>query len=117
MNSADAWHEDAAWPTDPNGSLVPILEASVEEAKKRHPSSKPPIDAITSPGSVVLTGADRCDQCTSTALYRVRLRSKLLELDWCRHHFFKYFPEQSLSGWAVVGANPELFAELEGDGS
>lgn len=104
-----------AWPNDPNGSLVPILEASVEAAKERHPSN-----SGDTPG-VVLTGADRCDGCSQQALYRVvkqsvglPLLSETHTIDFCRHHHGKHFPEMEKTGWTVVGTNPTLHAELYG---
>jgi hypothetical protein len=107
VNSSDVWHtsDPDAYPNDPNGSLVPILEASVEAAKQRHPSA-----SGDTPG-VVLTGADRCDEgCGAGALYRLRLRA--MELDFCHHHKAKYFPEMEAWGWVVIGMNPSLHAEL-----
>lgn len=101
-----------AWPEDPNGSLVPLLEASVEAAKQRHPS------ALPGPSGDILTGADRCDHCGGSALYRVQreLNGVARVLDFCRHFFVKSFPAMAIDGWRVVGANPELFRELESDG-
>lgn len=111
MSSADAWHESNAettWPRDPNGSLIPLLEASVEVAKQRHPSA-----SGDAPG-VVLTAADRCDNdCSAAALYRLKLRNMVL--DFCHHHKAKYFPEMEKWGWEVVGQNPTLLAELYSD--
>lgn len=114
MNSADAWHESnaPAWPDDPNGSMLPILEASIEAAKARHPSAQSP--PVAPPDAIVLTAADRCDAaCSAAALYRTAKGNRYL--DFCRHHLFRYFPKMSNEqGWKVVGSNPELFAELEG---
>lgn len=138
MNSADAWHEsneegwetaqghpifpdgfryDPAtvtrlpWPDDPYGDMTPILEASVEEAKQRHPSA-----SGDAPGDV-LTKADRCDNCGVEALYRVMIRMATPEiaqptLDFCHHHKAKHFPAMEAKGWIVVGQNPVLMAEL-----
>jgi hypothetical protein len=129
MNSADAWFEDPigtnaheaieeavvsdilpdAWPNDPNGSLIPILEASVEEAKKRHPSA-----SGDGPGEV-LTAADRCDAgCGAGALFRMRraLNGVVRVLDFCHHHKRKLGPNLEAGGWTISGQNPTLMAEL-----
>lgn len=94
------------WPDDPNGSMIPILEASMEEAKKRHPSSRP-----GGPG-VLLNAADRCDRCSAAAAYIVH-REDIGDLMFCLHHWRKHFPSMSPQGWVVVGGNPSLFAELQ----
>lgn len=118
MNSADAWHDDNLEAL--LGLSVEVAqtmkEAAVEAAKERHPSGKGMGARVElpKPSGIVLTGADRCDdgRCNAGALYRVHLASKGFDLDWCRRHFFQYFPEQSTFGWKVTGANPDLFAEL-----
>lgn len=114
-----------SWPADPNGSLVPILEASVEAAKARHPSGKEIGTTMhesieqTLPDSGVLTAADRCDAaCGAAAVYQVTSpdigpASGLL---YCLHHWRKHFPKMSEKGWKVTGANPELAAALGGEG-
>jgi hypothetical protein len=99
------------WPADPFGDMTPILQASVEAAMQRHPSTSGDI-----PG-VALTAADRCDECSAAAAYRVRHRTKQWELDFCMHHWRKHFPGMLRFGWAVVGGNPDLLSELgEADG-
>jgi hypothetical protein len=96
-----------------------MKEAALEAAKERHPAGKA-LD-LPQPSGVVLTAADRCDAaCTAGALYRVTKtlfgvvneHESAPTLDWCRHHFFKHFPTQVADGWQVIGANPDLFAEL-----
>lgn len=104
-----------AWPNDPNGSLIPVLEASVEAAKQRHPSASGPI-----PG-MILTTADRCDRCGAAAVYRVSKKQRAdivigadTFLDFCMHHWRKSFPAMADNGWKVIGANPELAASMGG---
>ncbi len=95
----------ATYPADPTGDMAPILQASVEAAKMRHPSGKE--TTMTSP---TLTAADRCDvkECPAAAAYRVR---KLLagDLDFCAHHWRKNFPGMVDKGWVTVGGNPDVF--------
>src|SRR5688572_9210476 len=99
------------WPADPQGDMAPILEASVEAAKKRHPSGN-----ASSPG-VILTAVDRCDGCGAGAVYRVTNRKvidhlgvlgKTYTLDFCGHHWRKNFPGMVDQGWVVIGGNPDL---------
>lgn len=105
------------WPADPDGDMTPILEASVEAAKERHPSGKDigtgAHEAIE--GAVVgevLVAADRCDNdCPAAALYRLALRE--MRLDFCGHHQRKHFPEMEKWGWTIIGRNPELAPEGE----
>lgn len=101
------------WPTEPYGDMVPILEASVEAAKERHPSADTftPAPALGLPD--VLTAVDRCDNdCSAAALYRLQLREMTLE--FCHHHYGKHFPEMRTWGWTVTGKNASLHAELYG---
>lgn len=94
------------WPADPDGDMTPILEASVEAAKTRHPSG------VGKPGAVQLTAADRCDNnCGAGAAYRVAHKLKPMILDFCGHHFRKHFPAMVDQEWAVVGGNPDLLTE------
>lgn len=89
------------------------MNAAVEEAMKRHPSAQPAAleEAVTAPGADILTAADRCDQgCGAGALYRVILA--YTPLDFCHHHFHRFFPDMVDQGWKVSGANPELYSEL-----
>ena len=120
MSSGDVWHEANAWPTDPDGDMTPILEASIEQAKQRHPSG-----ADKAPG-VVLTQDDRCDQCNAAAAYRVtrtlfdavNTHESAPVLDFCLHHWRKNFPPMVAQGWAVTGGNPALLQELgQADGT
>lgn len=119
MNSADAWHPANAWPNDPNGSLVPVLEASIDAAKQRHPSA-----SGDGPG-VVLTAADRCDAgCGGGALYRVEKDNwihpegyaqpyiNVSAFEFCHHHHHKFFPKLEEQGYRIAGQNPTLVAEL-----
>lgn len=118
------------WPEDPYGDMAPLLRASVEAAKARHPSGKmqgatvavePIIDEAfpqyRTPGDAVLTKADRCDNCIGEAVYRVQSSATATVLDFCLHHWRKHFPAMSAQGWGVIGANPELAAAIGGEGS
>lgn len=108
------------WPADPNGSLVPILETSIEAAKMRHPSA-----SGGSPG-VVLDVADRCDACAAAAMYRVAKWKTWTEgqgpgdlykaLDYCHHHWTKHMPSMADQGWKVIGTNPDLIDAMYGRG-
>lgn len=109
-------------PKNPDGDMVPILQASIEAAKMRHPSTD----------SDVLTAADRCDRCGAAAGYRVAAplldpdawvgfgepdgprKQEAMPLDFCVHHWRKYFPAMSESGWVVVGAHPDINTMLGG---
>lgn len=93
--------EAEAWPSYPNGSMAPILEASIEAAKLRHPSGK---------ATEMLTTEDRCDSCQAAALYRVS--AGLHPLDYCLHHWRTYKPRMTEQGWVVIGVNSELAASL-----
>ena len=108
-----------AYPNNPNGDLVPILEASVEAAKERHPSGKDDTFTAAQPAlglPDVITHADRCDNdCSAAALYRLQLREMTLE--FCHHHYGKHFPEMRTSGWTVTGKNGSLHTELYGAAS
>lgn len=109
MSSADMNHESnsGVWPADPDGSMLPVLEASIEAetAKQRHPSA-----SGDTPG-IVLTHSDRCDQgCGAGALYRLRHDVGGYELDLCHHHKNANAPK--MLAWTVVGQNPILMAEL-----
>jgi hypothetical protein len=120
MSSADMNHpsNSGVWPEDPYGDMAPILEASVEAAKERHPSGKEigtgaheAIEEEIHGAPDVLSQADRCDNdCTAEALYRLQLRDMTLE--FCHHHHAKHFPAMSPWGWKVVGRNASLHAEL-----
>lgn len=118
------------WPNDPNGDMTPILRASIEEAKTRHPSGKvkgftvvaqhePTLDETFSshPSGNQLTAADRCDSCIAAAVYRVAMADRTLALDYCLHHWRKHFPVMSAQGWGIIGANAELAAAIGGEGS
>lgn len=109
MNSADAWHPS----NNPEGDMVPVLEASVEAAKQRHPSGKDVVTVTPPPAEATvlatLNAADRCDTgCGAAALYRVS--AGLHVLDYCHHHHNKLFP--NMPGWSVVGKNQSLYDEL-----
>jgi hypothetical protein len=67
---------------------------------ERHPSG-----ASSSPG-VVLTAVDLCDRCPAAAGYRVRSGVTSTELDFCMHHWRRYFPGMADDGWTVIGSNP-----------
>lgn len=139
MNSADAWHESNGigaafeqylevynktteavmagnWPEDPNGDMVPILEASVEAAKERHPSgvvttdvALPEVPAESLPDT--LTAADRCDTgCGGAALFMVS--AGLHPLAYCHHHAASLLP--GMPGWKKIGQNSSLMEELYG---
>ncbi|GHF94409.1 DUF7455 domain-containing protein [Streptomyces hydrogenans] len=101
------------WPADPRGDMEPILRASVEAAKMRHPSA-----ARTSWDN--LNATDRCDACGAAAVYRVE-RERLEQpegyaqpyinvsaLEFCGHHWRKHFPAMAGDGWTVVATNPAL---------
>jgi hypothetical protein len=99
----------STWPADPQGDMVPILEASVEAAKKRHPSGNSSVQGV------ILTAVDRCDGCGAGAVYRVShvrwdgdLASEFKTLDFCGHHWRKNFPTMVDKGWVVNGTNPDL---------
>lgn len=102
----------APWPIDPDGDMVPVLEASVEAAKMRHPSASP------NPPGVMLVATDRCDNCSAAAAYRVSRISAddphdvpAMVLDFCAHHWKKHFPKMVDQGWVVVGGNPEFMKD------
>lgn len=95
----------SSWPSDPDGDMAPVLEQSIEAAKRRHPSGVE-IIAVT---NIVLTALDRCDtDCSAAAVYRVTSGATATELDFCGHHWRKHFPAMALKGWTVTGTNPEL---------
>ncbi|MFD4474598.1 hypothetical protein ACFWPU_00575 [Streptomyces sp. NPDC058471] len=98
---------NAPYPTDPNGDMVPILEASLEAAMARHPSAQPP---PTTP-DVILNAHDRCDHCGAAAVYRVT-SPNATEFDFCLHYWRKNFPAMADQGWVVIGGNPGLLAEM-----
>jgi hypothetical protein len=115
------------YPLDPTGDMVPILEASIEAVKARHPSG---VDMQEPSAQVKLTVHDRCDQCGAAAVYRVAKARTWVEgqtlaagedllktLDFCLHHWRKNFPPMMPQGWAVIGGNPELLAAMEGAAS
>jgi hypothetical protein len=106
----------AAWPEDPDGDMAPILEASVEAAKARHPSGRALYDEAFPGNGVMLTADDRCDRCNAAAAYRVAKfaagRPLQLDLDLCLHHWKKNFPSMVSKGWLTIGGNPNLLAEL-----
>lgn len=113
--------EDDAWsPANPDGDLVPILEASLAAAKQQHPSGKD--DTFTEPEAYAsapvdgaLTNADRCDEdCPQAALYRLQLRSMVIE--FCAHHHAKHFPVMERQGWRIIGTNDSLAASLSQEG-
>jgi hypothetical protein len=132
------------WPEDPYGDMVPILKASIEAAKARHPSGKtkePDMvsewvagqtvgesEPVTDEAPVyanILTAADRCDHCGAAAVYRVMRadlainddlkRSGNPTLDFCLHHQRKHFPGMLANGWTIVGTNAELAAAMGGE--
>lgn len=114
MSSADMNHptNSGAWPEDPYGDMTPILEASVEAAKQRHPSGKGDAPTPAEPEVLadVLTAADRCDNgCGAGALYLLR-HTDGHELALCHHHRHKH--AHRMTAWAVVGQNSSLMAEL-----
>lgn len=104
------------WPADPRGDMAPVLQASVEAAKMRHPSG---LRASGDP----LTAADRCDGCGAGAAYRVekeRLHQpegyaqpyvNVQALEFCGHHWRKHFPKMVDDGWTIVAVNPDLIQE------
>lgn len=109
----------AAYPEDPAGDMVPILEASIEAAKERHPSGKAVVDApAVGTTEVVDIGLGlACDEaCPQPALHRLRLGSKSMELDFCSHHYGKHFPGMKDFGWAIVGTSFELANQLAKEG-
>lgn len=130
------------WPEDPYGDMAPILRASLEASKARHPSGKmkgfnmvtePIMDEAVSipagatPVANVLTKDDRCDHCGAEAAYRVTRpdlainddpeRSGNPTLDFCMHAWRKNFPTMSAAGWIVLGANTVLLAAIGAEGS
>lgn len=93
------------WPDDAYGDMEPILAASVEAAKARHPSGATIGRQVQDvPGvTFTLTAADRCDaECPAAALYRVAKGTALL--DFCGHHWGRNSKSMTLAGWAVVAA-------------
>lgn len=113
----------STWPEDLNGSMEPILKQSIEVAEimkevrsamDRHSSSQP---APAEQGQM-LTAADRCDNCGAAAVYRLGLGPRdgnhqlVGVLDLCSHHHHKNFPSMFAQGWAVIGGNPDLLADL-----
>ena len=98
------------WPEDPEGSMEPILEASVAAAAARHPSASGP-----TPG-VLLGGADRCDRCGAAAGYRMGHQvACTAELQLCVHHWRKHFPSMFAEGWVVIGGNPDVLSAHQED--
>ncbi|MFE6846585.1 hypothetical protein [Streptomyces sp. NPDC057686] len=83
--SADAWS-----PGNPDGDMVPLLQASIEDAKRRHPSGKI---------RIILTQADRCDKCGAPAAYRLQKPPHLL--DMCGHHWRENATAMFQQGWIV----------------
>ena len=138
MSSADMNHpsNSGVWPEDPYGDMTPILEASVEAARERHPSGKDvgttaheAIEgAIKADGEALpdaLTAADRCDAgCGAGALYRVEKEFviqpegyaqpfiNVSAFEFCHHHHNRYFPKLEELGYRLVGQNATLKAEL-----
>lgn len=83
----------AEWgPDNPDGSLVPILEASIEQAAPR--------------ATGALTACDRCDQCGGQALFRLHrprsARRKAGDLELCGHHHRKNADALKADGWTVT---------------
>ncbi|MFF8831285.1 hypothetical protein [Streptomyces sp. NPDC015131] len=101
------------WPQDPNGDMTPILEASLEDAKQRHPSGKAVIDMTIDPPT--LTAADRCDsRCPAAAAYRMWKPTPAghSEIDLCAHHWRENAAALVAQGFVVVcGGDP---VELDG---
>ena len=107
------------WPEDPDGDMTPILDASIEAAKGRHPSGKDigtgaheaiEREAAEEAPLLVLTGADRCDGCGVGAAYKVaRARNGVdRELSFCGHDYRQNSLALTRDGWSVVAINPEL---------
>lgn len=97
-----------AWPGDPGGDMVPVLEASIEaeQAKQRHPSGAD----VAATTQIVLTAGDRADCCSSAAVFQVYKPNDGLgdgnTLMFCGHHWRKN--KALMPHWTVVGVNPEL---------
>lgn len=92
------------WPEDPYGDMEPILRASIQEVRERHPSEKADrlmISEIAVPYPE-LTLMDRCDSCNAAAAYRVALMGSTLTLDMCGHHFQKHIRALIDKGWMVT---------------
>lgn len=103
----------APWPSDPDGDMVPILEASIEAAKRRHPSGKAvTVNATTSSPPVPAPPTqpmDRCDACSAAAMFRAHryAANKLTGvLDMCGHHWRKHSAAMFAAGWLVVSGTP-----------
>jgi len=91
------------YPADPHGDMVPILSASIEAAKLRHPSGKGvPVEPVVAG----LTKADRCDGCGAQAHYRVGKGTEVGDLDFCAHHFREHYPRMVDQGWFIIFASP-----------
>lgn len=107
--------------------MTPILQASIDAAKARHPSGK--AMAMTAP----LTAADRCDRCSAAAAYRIQktlypdalldptvmdVPTPTLTLDFCGHHWRHVAADMYAEGWKVTAANADVArepaSELEG---
>ncbi|MGW6260338.1 DUF7455 domain-containing protein [Streptomyces sp. NPDC055085] len=81
--------DDKPWgPGNPTGTLVPLLQASVEaERVKRIPP---------------LTTADRCDAgCGAAALYRW-WRAGNGVLDFCGHHSARHADRLDAGDWTII---------------
>lgn len=76
------------YPKDPEGDMVPILEASINAAME-------------------LTAQDRCDSCSARAEFRVAIVGTSNMLDYCVHHWTRHRAAMLAQGWTVViGKNP-----------
>lgn len=101
------------YPADPQGDMTPILNASIEAAKLRHPSGK---EVPVEPVVAGLTKADRCDGCGAQAHYRVGKGEDAIDLNLCTHHFRKHYPKMVDEDWFIIFASPSpwVAGQVEG---
>jgi hypothetical protein len=131
VNSADAWYEDeetrnaddleallglSVELVDTMNSAQREVVMEIEAAKHRHPAGKGLTVSAGPPGTdtpSALNAADRCDSgCGAGALYRVAAGSSVSVLDFCHHHFGRFFPALEGEGWRIIAHNGSLLKEL-----
>ncbi|MGW2207161.1 DUF7455 domain-containing protein [Streptomyces sp. NPDC001774] len=92
--------------SNPDGDLTPVLQASIDAAKLRHPSGKA--------NAIMLSVQDRCDRCGAGAAYRICKApggGRRLTLDLCGHDWRRNAADMYAEGWVVIAGNPD---ELQG---
>lgn len=118
MTSADAWHDDSSLEAQLALSVEiaqAMKEADVEAAKERHPSGKAVAARNISPDvsgiAKTMDARDRCDGCSSAALYRLG-KDGHADLSLCHHHGHRHADKLEENGWSLIDHNASLMQEL-----